>query len=240
MASSAHTPENFFPELLADRRPAAYQDLISQAADEWQAVQGTAYLVDRLQSVVAADWRRFYIRLATGAGSIVFEHLRGKRVVDLGCGPVVSDFQDLLGEYEPSYYIGVDQGMRFIGREVAGESAVGPYTLLNTEAGDPLNGVLVRADMLDLVSRLPNRYGSYVMNGVDAHIIEGESPYAAAVMDEIVRTTPEGGVVLGTTNEGGMLTELAKRPEFETERLLPDWLVEHTDAGFFQHTKIST
>lgn len=142
--------------------------------------------------------------------------------MELGCGPGVRSFQRLLGAHQPEYYVGVDQGNDFGGRDTGEVLGLGPYAELQTSNRDPVDGVLVRTDMLDLLSRLPDGFGSVVLNGIDDRIVESKSPYGHALMYEIGRTTAIGGVVLGAAFGEGLLTELPNHVPVEPDLRLAE------------------
>lgn len=173
------------------------------------------------------------------AASLVLPQLEGQRVVDLGSGPVLGRFQRLLGAHPPQYYIGVDHGSDF-SRRPSSFADVGQYTLLSRgQGGDPLDGALVKADMLDVLSRLPPEFGSAVLNGIDEQIIDHKGEYGRAVIHEIGRVTKVGGMVLGAAFAKGMLQTLPYRMALEPVPEIAAMSASRMAGVFHAYTKVA-
>ncbi|MBI5530259.1 MAG: hypothetical protein HY918_02040 [Candidatus Doudnabacteria bacterium] len=73
-------------------------------------------------------------------------------------------------------------------------SKEGQEILLN--GTDEFRSVLVKMDMLDFVSRLPDNSVNFTANGIDNFII-GRGKYNNALAKEITRTLKPGGIIFG-------------------------------------------
>jgi SAM-dependent methyltransferase len=200
--------ERNFPDLLGPPNP-DYVELVAEAASVAAAAQNARFFLRGcVQDEAGYAWGSSGVSGRAGKFGAILDRLKGAAVVELGCGPGIRTFQRLLRRHPPRYYIGVDHGNDFGERDSGEVLGLGSYAELRTCSRDPVDGVLVRADMLDLLSRLPDSFGSVVLNGIDDRIVESKSPYGHALMHEIGRTTAIGGVVLGAAFEEGLLTEL--------------------------------
>jgi len=151
----------------------------------------------------------------------VLSALADAPLLDLGCGdePSYSQFRRFVQQYGPSMYIGINNVATDAPedrQEIAEFGTVWP--LSDDEALAP--GVMVRGDMLEVLSRLPAGF-NVSLNGVDEYMVEtktrtGErAPYAAAIVAEIIRVTAPGNVVFGVTKEAGLLARLAESGAFD-------------------------
>lgn len=216
-----------------------YSDLIAEADQDWRASQSLGPLMlGFLQDAVGDYWGDLYLRSShADEASAVLEQFHGRRVIEPGCGPEPRKFHHLLGSYKPSDYIGIDQGVNLSGRPTVSVPEAGRLATLSANQGDPLTGMVVAGDMLNVISRLPDHYGSYVINGVDNSLIKSGSPYGQALMREIYRTTEPGGIIAGITFAGGILTELPGHFPFE-ERVALDSSLPSVKQGLFCYAKV--
>lgn len=158
--------------------------------------------------------------------------LAGQAVVDLGCGEG-STFRKVLSDIGVSRYIGVDQMMSYGYRPYLEDERVGVVMPLGEDPEDYVEGFLIRTDMLSLVARLPDGFGSFALNGIDDAILEPDTPYTQELVRQIARATAPGGVVVGVTFPGGILDAFQHLPEFHSEVRRDHHLT------FQSHTKIS-
>lgn len=156
----------------------------------------------------------------------ILARLYGKKVLELGCGPELDAFHEELANLELELYVGVDPAFNASRRTGGTLPGLGSYFNLSTAAGDSLNGFAIQTDMLSALASAPDGdqqevFNAVVINGVDI-IVRGrkisEDPYAQAVMDEIARVLPVGGLVIGASFEHGILQAL---PEHTGNRLQP-------------------
>ena len=119
--------------------------------------------------------------------SFLKEKLKGKVLVDLGSGIDNSIFRLAIAT-DPSVFIGVD---KFAGRDLSH---------LSEEGGMQAAGA--KSDMLDFISRMPDNSANVTINGIDMNII-GEEKYHEALIREIIRVLPAGGIVFGR-NSGSL------------------------------------
>jgi len=132
------------------------------------------------------------------------QKLKGKILVDLGCGP--DPRPSVAGKFGADTYIGVD---KFNVGERDDNRAPKPDPFTNVSKKSPekarkysegADSILVRADMLDFVSRLPSNSVNFMMDYVNGDIINRDE-YVEAVVEELARATEEGGVVLMYSSE---------------------------------------
>jgi hypothetical protein len=144
-------------------------------------------------------------------------------VFDLGAGARFSSpILTMLGGFRVRHYVGSDLRENFIADEAESDRLYGlrratfpsefvPETpsLLPRDArragswariAPGLAIDYVRADILDLVGRLPDACGSFMINGIDTAVIDSPE-YHRALCNELVRATRPGGLVFGMNSE---------------------------------------
>lgn len=143
--------------------------------------------------------------------------LKDQVVLDVGCGPVSQDFQSFLSRFGSRGYIGVDTHSYFgPGRNIRRLDGLGDAVYLDEADGDKLDGIVIKGDMLRLVSRLPDGSVSIALNGIDEYVANTESPYGQRLAAEIKRVLDPNGMIIGITGNGGVLDMLAADPDFQT------------------------
>jgi len=148
------------------------------------------------------------VELPEGEWRVWFRELEGQTVVDLGCG-VQTDFRKALAASRIGKYIGVDL---FLSRPETSMLAIeSPLGRIHVGREGAMPSVLIEADMLDVVSRLPDESCSFTINGVDGTLVDHYSPYGEKLVEEIHRATMPGGSVLGAAIYPGILSEFGKR-----------------------------
>jgi hypothetical protein len=102
-----------------------------------------------------------------------------------------------------------------VDKYIAKDSPVDVYANLSTQskknASDP-DKVMVKADLLEFVSKLPDASVNVTINGIDGLIIP-ESDYHKALANEIIRVAKNGGVVFGINADS--LELLQSEPSME-------------------------
>ncbi|KKT20830.1 MAG: hypothetical protein UW05_C0026G0006 [Candidatus Giovannonibacteria bacterium GW2011_GWC2_43_8] len=84
--------------------------------------------------------------------------------------------------------------------------------------------LVVQADMLDFISRLPDNFANFNLNGIDSLVIE-DPEYHYALAKELVRTTKKGGIVFGI-NSDALYSLGPAMKQFEREYKKDDRLVQ--------------
>ena len=123
--------------------------------------------------------------------------LKGKVLVDLGCGQYLQHFDacaqqnsytlNLARKLQVKSYIGVDKFIELNDLED-----------FNSKS---LDAIIVKADMLDFVSKLPDNSVNFTINGIDGVVILNCDKYAQAVAAEMVRATLPKGIIFGIRSE---------------------------------------
>ncbi|MEK7561739.1 MAG: hypothetical protein AAB541_02655 [Patescibacteria group bacterium] len=144
----------------------------------------------------------------------LLSRIRGRIVLDLGCGIRWLEFEEFLKKYEPSAYVGVDIWAPYGYRPYNEIPDLGIVTPLGDQEGDVLPGALIKGDMLEAISRMPDKSCCIALNGVDAFILP-PSPYRRELEKEMVRVVSDEGIIFGVTLAGGLLSSLAKREGFQ-------------------------
>lgn len=117
-------------------------------------------------------------------------------------------------------------GMRYLSERVKvstqievnlyhGRGLPNPYNDISHggSSGTPSVKVIkVKADALDFTSKIANNSASFVINGLDTEIIPVVE-YHKVLADEVIRATPEGGVIFGLNS--GVLNFVAGNPQVE-------------------------
>lgn len=147
-----------------------------------------------------------------------FQKLSNQIIFDLGNGPNPRLFQATLKKYNPTGYVGVDTVNRLNTRRSPRETDYGHVAYYDTDAGDILEGALIRGDSLRVASRLPDNSVSVAINGLDNIIVDMQTPYGERLLEEVQRIMHPRGLVFGFTAEEGLLVELSKQDSIKQER----------------------
>jgi len=127
------------------------------------------------------------------------EKLQGEILIDVGGGQA-EFMQELAKKSGVKRYINVDYWNRESDQPLdpyVGRPAQSDYPRLpENERVRPMEAILVGADMLDFVARLPNNSCNFVINGIDQYTASNND-YRKALMEELIRTTKVGGIVFG-------------------------------------------
>ena len=134
------------------------------------------YLVEKLQGEVLID--------LGGARNIVIPSLAKK------CGVLRCIDVDVMSEGEIPIGPNFDP---FTGRR---QMYPDVGFLTEEELRKQMEWIIVKADMLNFIARLPSSSVNFSINGIDSNIIKTRE-YGDALMAEIKRTTKVGGVVFG-------------------------------------------
>jgi hypothetical protein len=186
--------EPYIPKLVEAEGSALHEDIAALAG-----IRGIERVMEDLQEPYGKHFR------GKAAAQQGWGRLDGQNVIDLGCGPY-DYFRQLLKVRNIKSYIGVDL---FPG-ELEGESIVTPMgtaTILpgsSTAPGTP--EVIVKGDMLDLASRLPDASSSFAINGLDDYIVDSQGEYGQELIRQIDRVTAVGGLVTGVSRMYGILS----------------------------------
>ncbi len=122
--------------------------------------------------------------------SFLKERLHGKVLVNLGAG-VYGSMQSLARESGTTTCIEIDNFFP----EDATDSSPSVDLSPNKKNGE-MQIVTVKSDMLDFLSRLPDESACITINGIDEEIIKNKD-YHRALIEEIKRVLPKGGIVFG-------------------------------------------
>jgi hypothetical protein len=108
--------------------------------------------------------------------------LRGVPLLDLGCGGGWRSMREAAARAGSSAYVGVD---KYHVQDHTSKSAA------------PLPTRLIRADMLEVASRLRSERYAVTLNGIDDAILYRGQTYSAALAHELCRALTPGSVVFG-------------------------------------------
>jgi len=124
----------------------------------------------------------------------IFENkLKGRVLVDLGCGQHMQSAignaytLNLARKFQVKSYIGIDKLIKLNDLE--------DFNSKNLDA------IIVKADMLDFVSKLSDNSVNFTINGIDGVVILDSDKYARAVAAEMVRATLSNGIIFGIRSE---------------------------------------
>lgn len=169
--------------------------------------------LEAIQAPKSQDWFR------SCAPQDLLRKLAGRFVVDVGCG-VDGGFRRLLGEYAVGDYLGVDLLPDTSETRIWSWSQrfAAPRTQLDPST-DGIGGIILHADALTTLARLPDSSVSVVLNGIDDLIIDADTPYGAALIGQIDRAVSVGGTILGCTGWGGILPKFQDLPGYTSQRI---------------------
>jgi len=167
------------------------------------------------------------------------DRLNGGILIDLGFGKVPL-MKALATRYKSKTYIGVDRYS--IGKE---DESSDPHKVMDDLSKNDIQAILVKSDLLDFASRIPDNSVNFTINGIDKNIIPDED-YQKALVKEMIRATKKGGIIFGFNsdaianiregynNEEGTDLILQKM-----EELLPiEYANAMKDSGIFEKNKI--
>ena len=121
------------------------------------------------------------------------QHLEDGVLIDLGGGSWGS--AELARYLGAATYINVERNLRS-----DEEIPPNPLAAIKDEQTDDLQEILIKADMLDFVSRLRDNSANFMINGIDESAIN-DFAYHLALAKELERATKPGGVVFGINSE---------------------------------------
>ena len=133
-------------------------------------------------------------------------------LIDLGCGQIIghsgsgSTMVKVAKRLELPAYIGVD-------KYIFGSSNLNPYQnikeltciqpyLAKINEFSNLDVTLVRADMLDFISRMIPGTFNFTINGIDNFILRNSDEYSRALTNELNRLLEDGSFVFGCGSGG--------------------------------------
>jgi len=128
------------------------------------------------------------------------EKLNGGILIDIGGGQndAMADLAKISGV---ETYINVDESLR--GEYDLSKTIPGNYDyqrIPEEERARPMTDILVKADALDFVSRVPSDTVCFAVNGMDFYVLE-DADYRRALMGELIRTTKPGGILFGASSD---------------------------------------
>lgn len=182
---------------LKQSSPQEYRNLIDTEEDRINKSLGSVNVVDNFRAWIRRpedgtpeEWE--------ADKRIIADRLKDTPLVDLGSG-YDADGYLIAQHFGSSVYVGVD-----IYPHGAKEKALDPLAFDKERRedfqrpGSP-ECMLVRSDMLDFVSRLPDNSVNFMMNGLDC-VRGGE--YQEKLAKEIIRALKPGGLLVGVNIPG--------------------------------------
>jgi hypothetical protein len=242
-----------------------YTDLIEKAKKDWDESMKYAGLYDGAGlNASYADVMAYgllvkpeeviknkkYIQKKEEVRAFLKDKLKGKILVDLGSGMGFirgalmpeswggkSSMQKIAQELNASVCIGVDKYTYNC------ECAIGKPTdpsvdlARKEEVEEGTQTVLVSADMLDFLSRLPDSSVCITINGVDSRVIKNEE-YHRALAKEIERVVGKNGVVFGVNSSSlSIINRAIKDKPNEISFKIADCPELYSDAMVFEKRK---
>jgi hypothetical protein len=196
------------------RRHKETRELEASATDMWTKDRD---IVSDLQKSHLSYWE--VLQGSRGLGEIMriaLNSLAGQDVVDLGAGAKPEAFREFLKPYGPSSYLAVDIHAGGGKEPIEEIKDFGEIVSSEYDETFSLSSAVVKGDMLEAASRLPDRSVNVMLSGIDKLIIPPQTDYGAALLTEIDRITRPGGLVFGMTENGGLLPALSQTGAFET------------------------
>jgi hypothetical protein len=191
---------------------------------------GKRYL-DEEVPVVSELWRVWQLMLSqpelpeSRAALEQFQKLAGQRLVDFGNGTAADDFQSLFAQFKPKSYIGIDEYNRFNMERPAEVKKYGHVMHYDTSVGDVLEGDLIRGDILEWASVLPDNFCSISLHGIDGIMFPTGAPFSEELKKDLVRILDPTGILFGISTEGrSILVELSGHAALKVE---PASIPEH-------------
>jgi hypothetical protein len=124
------------------------------------------------------------------------DKLSGNVLIDLGGGRVPA-MRHFAKNYGAKAFINVE---RFLPDRFPVDPTVDLTDALRTEKEKDMDMLVVKADMLDFVSKLPDNFANFTINGIDSVIIEDQN-YHHALAQELARATRPGGIIFGMCSD---------------------------------------
>jgi hypothetical protein len=228
------TPEvaQLVDEVAAQRKKADQQadDLIKdtflQSADHDPVHARFKALGERMTQAPFVKYAETFVNLmadktrpAVAEADRQLRSLEDQVVIDVGSGRNPKILQEFLAQYNIKAYLGIDTHARFDqGREVSRLAEFGEVMYLDKQAGDLVDGALIRGDMLSVLSRLPDESVSLAFCGIDSYIVNPATPYGARLAEEAVRVQSPDGLIFGIQGiriTNGILNVLEARSDFK-------------------------
>jgi hypothetical protein len=209
--------------------PPEFSD-IKEKIDQWFEIPDKA---------PQAPYAQLWENMKDGEGLKQLARLRGQTVLDLGNGQTTVVFQRFIKKFGAKAYIGVDSRNALgSGRRREHIDGFGEVAHLDAEQGDPLEGVLVRGDLLRVATRLPDNSVSVALNGIDNFIVNTASPYGQRLSDEIKRILHPDGLIFGLQSQAGLLSDLLGDESLSGLNLpLQSGLDLRPESGFYLMSK---
>lgn len=160
--------------------------------------------------------------------------LANKILIDLGCGSDMDfSWYDVMADIAKSMgvatYIGIDKHIERSDEDNLYRNLVRGN---ETKRFSPMRVILLKGDMLDLVSKLENDTANFTINGINSEVLTNPDEYSIALAREIKRTLEPNGIVFGCNSdvERYLKREGLRRIDFpgltKGSGKLDDWVYE--------------
>jgi len=138
----------------------------------------------------------------------LFKNLEGQTLVDVGCGMISggSAMPEMAKKFGCMHYVGIDKDQMGAGNDLNPFRDVADSQ--SKEVADPMDFILIQAEMFDALSRIQDGTACITINGVDKTYLTKEGE--ATLVSEILRICPVGGLIFGIGSE--VTERLMKNP----------------------------